>query len=568
MAFWKFTGAEAEYFPSIGLHALPGQVYDFGSRMPPPSPVSVWVSDSGPATDAARAGTALLGSASYTTQIAEHIPDIARAVTKFQSACQGLAIGLGADGTTYSLYHGIGSNRYAKFDLVRETTNPGGFALNQLCTLSVVWPTAGLGQTDTSWTYAGTWKSVTSAGAYTGAYRYAATANDAATWTTPAGVTAVGLRTVNYTNGGLSTVSIDGDPTRGSLLPTAQQVVTAGRYPASILVANGGSLNPADRVLDCYSSGFKNDVSMPIAEGLDPAAHTIVLTCTGYQRTAGGTGARLYITGGAYLTATTALTDAAALPTTVVLMNVTPAAWEYAILGYQTTAGANTWIGNWHGYEVQDSITAYRDGVPAGLTAGRAVAGAANVEIVRLSHLRHPDLGTTPLATCTVTYHVDRHGLRVDVSITWLVNFIANETYAMMPMSGMSLAPRQQTPQAHMDRATLMAMPGPVTMPGTSDTYYGFSKSSGGWLWDSTGDYAAIAWIPDVLSYTNNWALSAPRYAMVEDRAGALTKMYIARISAGGNHEPITGGDSVWSYSTRYLTTHFVGGADAALAAF
>jgi len=62
MAFWKFTGTIAEYFPALGLTAQPGFVYDLGSSAPPadplpkdgqayPLPLTKWVSASGPATD-------------------------------------------------------------------------------------------------------------------------------------------------------------------------------------------------------------------------------------------------------------------------------------------------------------------------------------------------------------------------------------------------------------------------------------------------------------------------------------------------------------------------------------
>lgn len=66
MAFYKFTGTTAEYYPSIGLTAQPGYVYDFGSDSPPNEPIlidaanavpgSKWTSDPGPATDFALRG--------------------------------------------------------------------------------------------------------------------------------------------------------------------------------------------------------------------------------------------------------------------------------------------------------------------------------------------------------------------------------------------------------------------------------------------------------------------------------------------------------------------------------
>lgn len=62
MSFYKFTGSAAEYFPSIGLTAKPGYVYNFGNASPPSEPLakenqtapivaSNWIVDPGPATD-------------------------------------------------------------------------------------------------------------------------------------------------------------------------------------------------------------------------------------------------------------------------------------------------------------------------------------------------------------------------------------------------------------------------------------------------------------------------------------------------------------------------------------
>jgi hypothetical protein len=62
MAFWKFTGAAAEFFPELDITAQPGYVYDLGAGTPPleelpregqayPLVSSLWTSDPGPATD-------------------------------------------------------------------------------------------------------------------------------------------------------------------------------------------------------------------------------------------------------------------------------------------------------------------------------------------------------------------------------------------------------------------------------------------------------------------------------------------------------------------------------------
>lgn len=62
MAFWQFTGSQAEFFPGLGLTARPGFVYDFGSIAPPIEPLpkeggvypliaSKWSASNGPAND-------------------------------------------------------------------------------------------------------------------------------------------------------------------------------------------------------------------------------------------------------------------------------------------------------------------------------------------------------------------------------------------------------------------------------------------------------------------------------------------------------------------------------------
>lgn len=61
MAFWLYNGDDDEIFPTLGLTARPGYVYDLGSQTPPAEPLPLsgvnahpatrWVADGGPATD-------------------------------------------------------------------------------------------------------------------------------------------------------------------------------------------------------------------------------------------------------------------------------------------------------------------------------------------------------------------------------------------------------------------------------------------------------------------------------------------------------------------------------------
>ncbi|MDQ0767991.1 hypothetical protein QF031_000740 [Pseudarthrobacter defluvii] len=81
-------------------------------------------------------------------------------------------------------------------------------------------------------------------------------------------------------------------------LDTAQDVVTRGWYANTILVANGSTLNPTDRVMDSYSpttAQNKYAARRVLAADLTAGAHTVKLTVTGYNRI-GVSAQRAYVT--------------------------------------------------------------------------------------------------------------------------------------------------------------------------------------------------------------------------------------------------------------------------------
>jgi hypothetical protein len=386
-------------------------------------------------------------------------------------------------------------------------------------------------------------------------YRYNATAGATATWTSPASSTALAVGVLTAQNGGLAKVTIDTDATLANLLPTAQQMVDSARYPNTILVANGGTLNPTDRVLDCYSGSSTTffDQKKMIAEGLAAAAHTVVLTVTGYTPT-GGTGARTYVDRFASATATTTPTTAGAEMFTA--YDLSPgfgSAWEYAIDCKPVGGSTFTFVGQVaHQLEDQTGFSVYIDDLGA-TPADGSITACNSAQIVRTTKLYHPETGaalaSAPWATSIVTYRLDRRGLSVTPDLSGGSQAMNIRTaYSMLP-----LAPRTGIP-TKTDKAALEASATIQTMTGSS-TRKGFSRSASAWAWDSTGKVGAAMYIPDHYNFTDGYTV--PGLSQVEDRGGAVptTKFYFPW--AGPDVERTFPAGFRKRWTTRYMIGYF-----------
>lgn len=486
-------------------------------------------------------------------------PAVARVLDKFLAG-GGTGLACGLVGTTYSLYRGVAPGLFAKYDLVLDSSEPGNYPLHQLQALSVIAPMQSLGYDDVSVTSTGTWTLGANAGAFNGKYTYSTAAGTSKTFTSPAGVTALGVRLPQLTNGGLYfLVSIDGDTTRADACPTAQGEVTAGRLASSVLIANGGTLNPTDRVFNSYSptSGASTyDERIGLASGLSPAAHTVALTNTGYA-VGGLASQRAYLSGFAYATSSSQPADAGAVQISVATLCNVGSAWEHALQVLPVGATTPTFVGNIHGYEVEDAFAVSIDGAAANLTDGQIVAAAMDVSITRTGHLLHPDTGSMVVADTLVVYTMGRYGLTVDDTITPSANAgTLSRAYAMMPLSG-ALA----TTAVPFTGAGLLDYPGgPLTFTGSNgDSYYGSSKSAAAWAWG--GDWGALMFMPTIESYNNDWTLAYP-FTRWEDRNGTVTKVYMPRNWGVGASESFPPLHSVAIYTVGY----FSGGAEATLA--
>ncbi|MEO7399037.1 MAG: hypothetical protein ABIW84_10775, partial [Ilumatobacteraceae bacterium] len=284
-----------------------------------------------------------------------------------------------------------------------------------------------LDDTDGSFVYGGTWlASLTQSGTFGGTWRTTSVVGSTVTWTSPACQLVI-LRTVTDVNVGLAKVTIDGSATAANGLPTAAAVVASGAYPSTILVANGGTLNPTDRVFDGWSSVRKSDVFTLFADGMTSGAHTVVMTFTGYANVSGTGTLRMGVSGFSYSDAT--MNPATPGVTMYVggLSGIYNPIGTYAHIGSSTNGGADeisfqtqpagggtfTWAGGSHGYESETSSSLTVDGVLTTLTTDGQIVSGATVIFNRVCDLFHPNLGAgnTRYASDEMVYTFTANGL-------------------------------------------------------------------------------------------------------------------------------------------------------------
>lgn len=500
--------------------------------------------------------------------VTRYIPTgpIRRLHTLFSPLVCDLAVGLRPNGTDYELLYGWGGNRYWRTLLALESTNPGSYPLHQIQETFEATPMLSVLGSDASVTRgAGVTGPSVQAAAYGGNYYYGTAAAQTFTFVTPAGATRVGWRGPTATNGGAAVVSIDGDKTAANLLPTAQQMVNQGAYPSTILVSGGGTVNPTDRILDTYAQATVWDFQVGLAEGLNAAAHTVVLTPIGTARTVGG-GNRVYFSGYGYATASTSVSTANVVTYSQVgLMSPWQAsAWEYAL----KTGG--TFFGNVHGYDVEDSIAVTVDGASTTLVAGQIASAVDVLEITRTSHLVNPANTAQTIATVTTVYHLDRDGLRVSNTINWSASLTIQGAYVMAALNGPAWerSGRASLYEEVFDGGSLLNYPlGPLAFDGSSDLYYPNNgvKTEAAWIYG--GNYGLLMWLPNVNQWTNNWT-NAGVYARIEDRSGSInvTKIYFPRITDTAGTEAVNSGDT-WRSTVLYLMGRFPSGAATVIGA-
>ena len=463
------------------------------------------------------------------------------------------AVALGVTGTTIDLYQEVAKGEWWK-TCIRSRTFANGGAVHQIEDHYMVQAFALVGSADSGITYAGgTWFG------NPGEVRNSRAAGLTASWTSPAGSTSVLLVTSTSTNGGLAKVSIDGSATAANKLLTAQQVVDNGWYPNTILVANGGTLNPTDRVIDFNSPSFVASTNVFLATGLAPGAHAVVITSTAYYRTGKtATDIRTNIYGfgssSGQKLGTTGTT-----PTQIETISTVASAWEYALKTRINSGGLSEFLGNVHGYETETATEIRVDDVVTTVADGALVFPKESVSFKRTTQLTHPESSGGKVADVVTVYTLTREGLAVEVTVTWAVAGWLDTAYLMMPLPGKNAGAQAFDRVDLLDNAA-----GPLVITGTDGTVYrGASRSAAAWAWQSQGKNAALMWADDVLAYTDNWANSGVIKSSFEDRGGALLKNYLAKVATPAPGVPFAANEVHYS-KAHYAFARF-DNADAVL---
>lgn len=456
------------------------------------------------------------------------------------------AVAIGMSGTTVCFYQEVVKGKWWRTELP-ALTFAGGGAVHQITGQYIAQAFALVGSADAGIVYAGgTWFG------NPGEVRNARAANQTATWTSPSTATDVLLVTSTSSNGGLAKVTVDGSATAANQCMTAQQVVDNGWYPNTILVTNGGTLNPTDRVIDFNSASLVASTNVLLATGLAAAAHVIVITSTAYFRVGKtSTDIRTNIFGFGSASGQ-ALGAAGTTPTITETISTVSSAWEYALKTRITSGGTSDFLGNVHGYETETSSVIAVDGVTTTVADGSIVIPRDTITYTRTTQLTHPQSAGAKVADVVTVYTLTRDGLSVEVTVTWAVAGWLDTAYLMLPLPGTNAG------AAAFNRIDLLDNgSGPLTITGTDGTVYrGRSKSAAAWAWQSAGKHAVALWADDALGYTNNWANAGVIEASFEDRGGILTKLYLAKVATPAAGVPFAAGE-VHKSKAHYVMARF-----------
>jgi hypothetical protein len=445
----------------------------------------------------------------------------------------------------YRLYQQVEDQRYWSVNLKSNTT--GSYTINSWTQTNISVPAVHVDQNAASVAYTGeNWQlDLDSASARWGTTysRNLATVGSYATFTSPDNVTLLGIVSLaSFGNMGIVKIVIDGDPTLANKLPTAQALVDGGTAPDTILVANGGSLNPTDRVFD----GWTTHGDAIVADNLTAGVHTLQMVHTGHKHNS-SSDVRLYVDGFFYVTNSQTLTG---MTRSVEYTSLLPAAsvHEYAHT-VQPDGGTSGFVGNSHGYDSQVSIAVKVDGSAVELSAGQVASGSL-VEVTRVSKIKNRDTAAD-LADVTTVYTMHPvTGLTIAYSITWLGDATASAAcYSEM----FAVA-------ALFDKGSQIAVEEDVDLSTDNGTYKAQANGNAAWVWDSDGNYGALLYIPNVVVATRG-LVSVNGYLWIEDRSDGtgINKIYLA--CAGGDIAP----NDVWESQGNYRVKYFAD-ANAALA--
>lgn len=372
-----------------------------------------------------------------------------------------------------------------------------------------------------------------------------------ASWTSPVGATSVGIVSGMGPNGGFNVVAIDGDQTKATFLPTAQHLVDTGIASPTILVANGGTIDPSARILDCYFLSELFSVWQAFASGLDSTiAHSVTITVTGYKRAASNS-TRIIVGGFGYGTATTTATTPTALPFIAIRTGKSAPVHELAIDHKPTSATASVFVGGHnHGYEFETkALSVVVDGAAITLVDDQAVAVASNAVLQRRSDLYHTQNTATPSLKARTSYRVDRTGLVVNTLLEAVAQTTVDSAYF-----GSFTAPHILS-RLQLDKGTTVYdLSDYTTYP--EGTYVGTGKSTSAVWWQPGGEAAVALLVPTAKEQTGNWSDGFVFVSVSNFPTTSQSSKWYARRK--GTMSPGT----KWVGEVTYVVSRFPDGAD------
>lgn len=482
-------------------------------------------------------------------------------------------VAIGRVGNNYKLMQSLGSQRWLVFDYHQATV--GSYTTHGLFPgiriedpmLTVALGDASIVRTGAGWTLSGD-------------YRTNVTGS-AATFTTPADATKAYFETFEATNMGIHLVEIDGSRTRATLVTTAQELVNAGQLASTALVANGGTLNPTDRVLNAYgpSGVAKNWL---LADDLTSGVHTVRLTVTGYKQAASAD-TRLQQRAFGYATAATAPDTAGIIMVADprgLLKDNSSSSVEYAMQWYPTGGLNKTFKGGpAHGYDDEQTLYFTVDAQPVVLTDPSFVVGT-ELTANRRTIWRTPDavkdahgvtiVGATDMAICNTEYRLTTRGLIVSWETVWRRDGAVDVAYpAMLALNGGVSGASASLNGGGAASAGRIFNRGRTRNGGAASdlTINDASKkansgSTVAWLWDVAGIYGACFALGTLEGVNGFGATGGADKLYIEDRSDGIDKVYAVRRMAAS--ESFRAGD-VWRSQYRVMIARFAD-ANATLA--
>jgi hypothetical protein len=380
-------------------------------------------------------------------------------------------------------------------------------------------------------TTSGSWSNGGTGGGYIlGYYKYSQATNAYMEATTCDGVTELGSIDIAAENSGVAKVAIDGDLTLANELPTASELVTAGKLANTVLVENGGTLNPTDRIYlendagdDAIDKGIlwtgTSNRRVRFATELSPGVHTIRVTVTGYMPV-GGSSARIQLqgfwnTGGNY--------DLDGFPNTSQVVNIDTAQFQIDFGANNDFAfnyhpdGSETY--EWMGHDdprVLDSAKLYVDNTLITWTNGSHYSFGDSIVLNVWGHCKHTYTGADHVLDYIERYvFKPQIFLSVNIDFTWIIAGTIEAGYCPMLVT-----------DNNFDSAGFYG--GSVyDLSNDNNTWTPYINTSAGYCYNEAGTWAQLVEIP-------GYELATPYGIGWLDRDISLNsnKLYLRRYTA------------------------------------